>query len=202
MISLICMDQLWIYTCHLRFFTLHCYTSWLPWFWIIMDYLTYYGTWMLKDSSWQAEFSTTGGAAGLGTPPGTQCVLFPVPASLCWFLLQIIDNGVYDATYTIRNNTTIPLYTTIIIQFYPHESHHAPPRAFGPWRRAGSTGVSDAASDAGAVDGVGRGGGRAVPERLTTVPRGGGPNKAEIYRRNEVWTTRNGDVETTYRVLI
>lgn len=117
MISLICMDQLWIYTCHLRFFTLHCYTSWLPWFWIIMDYLTYYGTWMLKDSSWQAEFSTTGGAAGLGTPPGTQCVLFPVPASLCWFFLQIIDNGVYDATYTIRNNTTIPLYTTNIIQF-------------------------------------------------------------------------------------
>lgn len=25
---------------------------------------------MLNDSSWQAEFSTTGGAAGLGTPPG------------------------------------------------------------------------------------------------------------------------------------
>lgn len=30
-------------------------------------------------------------------PLGTQCVLFPVPASLFWFLLQIIDNGVYDA---------------------------------------------------------------------------------------------------------
>ena len=49
-------------------------------------------------------------------PLGTQCVLFPVPASLFWFLLQIIDNGVYDA---ILLEITLQYHSIPLILLYP-----------------------------------------------------------------------------------